>query len=99
MAKKIDHLAAVIQQMRDIKDNQQRLQERYDLLKKTVIDELGGETAGEIDGRPAVTYTQRTSRRFDTKAFSTAQPDVYDAFKVESTTHFFILVDPEVDNG
>lgn len=99
MSKDLTHIAAVVNQMRDVKDSIARLNERYDLLKKTVIDELAGDTSGTIDGRPAVNYQSRITRRFDTKAFQAAQPDVYDAFRVETEATYFTLVDPEADNG
>lgn len=99
MAKDLSHITSVIAQMRDIKNSITRLQERYDLMKNLVVNELAGETAGQIDGRPVVTHTIVTSRRFDAKAFAQAQPETYENFRVESQSSRFILVDPDVDNG
>jgi predicted phage-related endonuclease len=92
MAKDLTHVESVIAQMRDISDSIERLQERYALLKDVVVQELAGDTAGEINGRPVVTYTTVTSRRFDTAWLRENMPEVYESGRKPTTSTRFQLV-------
>jgi len=98
MAKDLTHLQSVIEQMRDINNSIERLAERYDLLKEIVINELAGDTAGEINGRPVVTHTTVTSRRFDTTWLKENMPEVYEsARKVTTSTRFQLVTETRDD--
>lgn len=98
MAKDLSHLQSVIEQMRDINNSIERLAERYDLLKEIVINELAGDTAGEINGRPVVTHTTVTSRRFDTTWLKENMPEVYEsARKVTTSTRFQLVTETRND--
>jgi predicted phage-related endonuclease len=90
--KDITHLESVIASMRDIKDSIERLNERYDLLKAMVIEELAGDTEGIINGAPAVSHTTVTSRRFDTTWLKENMHDVYESARRPVVTTRFTLV-------
>jgi len=92
MPKDITHIEAVIIQMREIQESIERLNERYNLLKETVITELAGDTEGLIGEQPVVTYATVNSRRFDTTAFKEAMPEVYESFRKPQTSVRFQLV-------
>jgi predicted phage-related endonuclease len=98
MAKDLADIAPVIEQMLQIKENIVLLEDRFDVLKAMVIEELAGDNEGFIDGKPVVTYTQATSRNFDMTWLKTNMPDIYEQGRKEKTTTRFSLVQ-ETRNG
>jgi predicted phage-related endonuclease len=99
VSKDITHIAPVINQMREIKDTIQRLNERYELLKNTVIEELAGETEAIIDGEVVASHTSVTQYRVDVNWLQTNMPEVYETARKPSTSSRFTLVTETRDNG
>ena len=92
MAKDLTDLKPVIDQMHTLLMNIEQLQERYQTLRDMVIEQLGDEGEGVIDGQTVATYKTFTARKFSTSWLKDTMPDVYEAGRREQTTTRFQLV-------
>lgn len=79
-----NELKALKEQERSLKDN---IAAKEDLLKI----KIGAFASMAIDGNPIYTWKQQSSKRFDSKAFQAAHPDLYQNFVKTSETRVLRL--------
>lgn len=89
----ITNLAGTIKQIRSLNDAIKDLEERRDLLKKTIIEALAGDETGSINGATAVTYKITTSTTVDIKKLRAMLPDVAQEYSLTRTSQRFTIVD------
>ena len=94
MARDISDLTGTLDQVRQLNEAINALEERRDALKQTIIDALGDEETGTVDGVSVVTYRTTTTNSFDSKRFREQNPDIAAGYMRSSSYRSLRFVEP-----
>jgi predicted phage-related endonuclease len=95
MAKDLTRLNGALHTWRQLNETIKDFEERRDHLRQIIIDELGDDDNGTIDGETVVTYKWQKTTRIDTKTLKEQQPDLCKKYERVSEHRRFVVVSPE----
>lgn len=85
--------AGLVQVLREIKDQKKALEEREDVIKKTLAEALGDDEVGTVNGKPVFAYRKSWPQRFDQKAFKADNPLTFEQYVNVREQRSFTLIE------
>lgn len=82
-------VAEAMAELREIKGQSKRLDDRGDVLKLQIQQHMKSATTLLIDGKPAASWKHQETRRLDSKALEIQHPDIVEAFRKTTETRVF----------
>ncbi|AIM50386.1 hypothetical protein PBI_OMNICRON_53 [Mycobacterium phage Omnicron] len=82
----ISEVAGHVDLLRHARAEQAKWAEVEKAAKLAIVEAIGADTEGTIDGRVAVLRKQITTNRLDTKALKKERPDIVDQFTSPSVS-------------
>jgi hypothetical protein len=95
MAKDLTRLNGAIHTLKQLNETIKDFEERRDHLKQLIIDELGDDDNGTLNGETVVTYKWTKTTRIDTKSLKDQQPDLCKKYERVSEYRRFVVVTPD----
>jgi acetyl-CoA carboxylase carboxyltransferase component len=80
----VSSAAGVIEAWKRAKEEQAKWKNVVSALEEKIIDALGGEEEGHIDGVLVITNRRKTVHRFDVKALREKDPELAEQFTTEN---------------
>jgi hypothetical protein len=87
--------AGLVQVLREIKDQKKALEEREDVIKKTLAEALGDDEIGLVNGKPAFANRKSWPGRLDQKALKAGDPETFAKYVNVREARTFTLIDED----